>query len=90
MSVHIIKSDDPWGTKPTPYVIRGKIPPLPEMLSANGNETLVAKLRNAVGTVYATSDILATIQVISDSDKLEKWKYSLSLLLYKQWKISQE
>lgn len=72
MSVHIIKSDDPWGTKSTPYVIRGKIPPLPEMLSANGNETLVAKLRNALGPVYTVADIVQMRQKTLDLKKIEK------------------
>jgi len=72
MSTHFIKSDDPWGTERKPYVVRGQIPPLPKISNENHTETAVAKLRNALGTVYATSDILATMQVIRDSDKLEK------------------
>lgn len=71
MAVYYITHDDPWGTKPKPSKFNSSL--VPEDYE-NHNETTVAKLRNALGSVYATSDILATMQVISDSDKLEKMR----------------
>ena len=64
MSIHFIKSDDPWGTKP-------KIKP-PKIKNENGNETLVAQLRNALGPIYSVADVVQLRQKTADPKKIEK------------------